>query len=118
MTDLFADENFSLRMVRALRGLGHDVRTTPEAGLANQGIDDPDILDAATAEGRAVLTDNRRDFIRLHMQRPDHGGIVVCTYDPDPERLAQRIHTAIADLDSLDGLLIRVNRPGPGEAEA
>ncbi|MFN8633580.1 MAG: DUF5615 family PIN-like protein [Chloroflexota bacterium] len=72
MARLFSDENFSLRVVRALRVLDHDVLTTREAGLANQGIDDPDILAAATVDGRAILTDNRRDFVRLHMQRPDH----------------------------------------------
>jgi hypothetical protein len=37
MADLFADENFSLRVVRELRKLGHDILTSREAGLANQG---------------------------------------------------------------------------------
>lgn len=118
MARLFSDENFSLRVVRVLRTLNHDVRTTREAGLANRGIDDPEILESATADGRAVLTDNRRDFIRLHMRRPDHGGIVACTYDPDPERLARRIHRAISGHESLAGLLIRVTRPGPSEDSA
>jgi predicted nuclease of predicted toxin-antitoxin system len=113
MARLFADENFSLRVVRELRRLGHDVVTTREAGLANRGADDADILQAATTDDRAVLTDNRRDFVRLHMQRPQHDGIVVCTYDPEVERLAHRIHGAISAYETLTGMLIRVARPGP-----
>ena len=50
----------------ALRALGHDVLTTQEAGNAGQTIPDHDVLDFATRDGRAVLTLNRRDFIRLH----------------------------------------------------
>ena len=118
MARLFADENFSLRVVRALRDLGHDVLTTREAGLSGVGTDDPDILEAATSSGRAVLTQDRYDFMRLHVRRSNHGGIIVCTYDPDPERLARRIHDAISAHDSLAGILTRVTRPGPAEDSA
>jgi predicted nuclease of predicted toxin-antitoxin system len=115
MADLFADENFSLRVVRELRKLGHDVLSSREAGLANRGIADPDIFLAAVSAGRTILTNDRRDYVRLHMRHPGHSGIVICTYDPDVERLARRIHDAISVYDSLAGLLIRVNRPGPDE---
>lgn len=115
MADLFADENFSLLVVEALRRLGHDVLTTRAAGLANRGTADPSILDAAITAGRAILTHNRRDFVRLHLRRPDHAGIIICTEDSDFERLAWRIHDAIAPLESLGGELIRVTRPGPAE---
>lgn len=118
MADLFADENFSLRVVRELRKLGHDILTSREAGLANRGIGDSDVFQAAVATGRIILTNDRRDYVRLHMRQPEHAGIVICTYDPDVEQLAQRIHDAISAYDSLAGLLIRVTRPGPGEADA
>jgi Domain of unknown function (DUF5615) len=118
MAHLFADEDFPLETVRALRRLGHDVLTTREAGLAGIGTADPDILQAATATDRAVLTQNRRHFMRLHMHQPGHAGIVVCTADPDFERQAQRIHRAIAAHGVLAGLLIRVNRPSPAEDSA
>ncbi|MFN8632228.1 MAG: DUF5615 family PIN-like protein [Chloroflexota bacterium] len=117
MARLFADEDFPFDTVQALRHLGHDAVTTRESGLANRGTADPDILRAATADGRAVLTQNRRHFIRLHIERQTHAGIIVCTEDLDYQRLARRIHAAIADLDSLAGRLIRVTRPGPGEAD-
>jgi len=53
---------------------------------------------------------NRRHFIRLHRERPQHAGIVVCTVDPDFAGQADRIHKAISGQDSLKGQLIRVNR--------
>ncbi|HEY9850222.1 MAG TPA: DUF5615 family PIN-like protein [Leptolyngbyaceae cyanobacterium] len=49
-----------------LRALGHDVLTVQEAGNANQGMPDSDVLAFATSEKRAVLTQNRKDFFRLH----------------------------------------------------
>jgi predicted nuclease of predicted toxin-antitoxin system len=118
MVPLFADENFSLRVVRELRQLGYDVLTARQAGLASRGTADPDILRAATAGGRAILTNDRRDYMRLHMRDPRHPGIIVCTYDPDAERLAARIHSAISAFEALDGRLIRVTRPGPADLEA
>ncbi len=49
------------------------------------------------------MTRNRRDFIRLHLAQPDHAGIVVCTEDPDFERLATRIHQMISIEENIWG---------------
>lgn len=38
--ELYADENFPLRVVEELRRLGHDVLTSFEDGRANQSITD------------------------------------------------------------------------------
>lgn len=111
MARLYADENFPLLIVEALRQLGHDVLTVFEAGQANQRIQDPDVLAFAVATGRAVLTINCRDFIRLHRQQQTHHGIIVCTADSDVVGQAQRIHAAIEASATLDGILIRINRP-------
>jgi hypothetical protein len=111
MAQLFADEDFPLPAVSVLRGWGHDVLTTPEAGLAGIGTDDAVILATATRLGRAVLTLNRRDYISLHAADANHAGIVVCTRDPDTDALAARIDTALATVQSLAGQLLRVNRP-------
>jgi predicted nuclease of predicted toxin-antitoxin system len=108
---LYADENFPLQVVEALRGLGHDVLTVVEAGQANQRITDDEILAFAIAARRAVLTNNRRDFIRLHQSQTAHNGIVVCTEDVDTDGQAQRIDAALSVSSSLDGVLIRINRP-------
>jgi predicted nuclease of predicted toxin-antitoxin system len=91
--------------------MGHNVLTAQEAGNANQGIPDPEVLRFAVTSGRAVLTINRFDFIRLHNLQPNHAGIVVCTDDRDFEQLATRINNAISALETLDCQLLRVNRP-------
>ena len=76
---LYANENFPLPVVIALRELGHDVLTTRDAGKANDAISDEEVLRFAVGNGRAVLTHNRQDFMRLHRQNSDHEGILVCT---------------------------------------
>ncbi|MBI1800098.1 MAG: DUF5615 family PIN-like protein [Chloroflexi bacterium] len=111
MARLYANENFPRQVVEGLRGLGHDVLTVMEASHANQRIPDDEVLSFATQQQRAVLTLNRREFILLHEVLPDHAGVVVCTQDPDTSGQAQRIHDALTTLESLDGRLIRVNRP-------
>jgi hypothetical protein len=89
---LYADENFPQPAVEALRELGHDVLTSLEAGNANQGIPDDEVVRFAAAQGRAVVTQNRRHFHREHRRSSDHAGIITCTVDPDYRALAARIH--------------------------
>ena len=69
------------------------------------------VLKMALADGRAILTLNRKHFVQLHAKQPAHAGIVVCTFDPDFEGQAQRIHDALKSPPQLTGQLIRVNRP-------
>jgi hypothetical protein len=111
MARLYADEDFHYAVVEQLRQLGHDALTVHEAGQGNQGIPDPDVLAFAIGVGRAVLTYNRWDYVKLHSRVQPHSGIIVCSRDRDLLALAVRIHQAIANLASLDSLLIRVNRP-------
>ncbi|WP_299426548.1 DUF5615 family PIN-like protein [uncultured Meiothermus sp.] len=111
MAHLFADENFPHPVVEALRALGHDVLTVLEAGQAEQAVPDAEILAFATSQNRAVLTLNRKHFIRLHYQQPDHAGIVVCTLDIDFGGQAERIQAALAAQGNMRGRLVRVNRP-------
>lgn len=114
MARLYADENFPLPVVEELRRLGHDVLTIHEAGQARQAIPDETVLAFACTDHRAVLTLNRKHFIRLHLAQPEHAGIIVCTFDPDFRGQAERIHVAIEPETQLSGQLIRVNRPAPG----
>ena len=111
MANLYTNENFPLKVVQALRSLGHDVLTSQEAGKANLSIPDIDVLHFATENGRALLTINRKDFIHLHNQGGKHEGIIVCTQDPDTQGQAERIQQAILSSRSLSGQLIRINRP-------
>ena len=111
MADCYAKENFPLPVVEALRVLGHNVLTTYESGKAGRAISDEAILAFAVDESRIMLTLNRRHFIRLHQATPDHSGMVVCTYDPDFEALAGRIHSALQAYSDWAGRLVRINRP-------
>ena len=111
MARLYSNENFPLPVVERLRALGHDVLTIQETGKADQALPDDEVLKFATKEIRAVLTLNRRHFIRLHQENPQHAGIVVCTLDADFTGQAERIHRAVGAQSSLAGQLIRVNRP-------
>ena len=111
MARLYADENFPLQVVERLRWLGHEVLTVQDDGRAGQAITDPAVLARATEQGRALLTLNRRDFIRLHLNSSRHGGIIVCTFDANFEQQARRIDAVIGTRASLEGQLIRINRP-------
>jgi hypothetical protein len=111
MARLYANENYDFAIVVELRQLGHDVLTVAEAGNAGKGIPDTDVLAFALLQGRAVLTFNRRHFIRLHMQVQPHCGIIVCSDDKDRSALTARIHQALAACPNLDNQLLRINRP-------
>jgi predicted nuclease of predicted toxin-antitoxin system len=114
MARLYADEDFPLPVVEELRRLGHDARTVHEAGRANQGIADAEVLADAVADQRAVLTHNHGDFKRLHRQGQGHEGIISCTQDTlDPVGLARRIHDASVGAASLAKRFVRVVRPNP-----
>jgi Domain of unknown function (DUF5615) len=95
MAQLYADEDFPLPVVEALRQLGHDVLTAQQSGNANQSIADADVLIFARAQGRALLTLNRREFIRLHRADQRHAGIIVCRHDTHFQALAEWISIAI-----------------------
>jgi len=101
MARFYANENVPEPVVAELRRLGHDAVTLP----------DRQVLEFATANGRAVVTLNRRHFVRLHLEHSTHAGIVVCTLDPDFAALARRIHDAAQSMPELTGQLVRVNRP-------
>lgn len=86
MARLYANENFPLPVVEALRQLGHDVLTVREAGEAGQAVPDDEVLAFAKDDGRALLTLNRKHFVRLHEEQTRHAGIIACTFDADFER--------------------------------
>ena len=108
MAELYADEQFPTVVVEKLRNREHDVLTVQDAG--KRGDSEEQVLEFATQQERAVLTINRRDFIRLHQQRNAHAGIIVCKQDHDWQRLAINIDRAIIENAPLRGKLVRVRR--------
>lgn len=111
MARLYADENFHGRAVEELRKLGHDVLTVREAGNADTGIPDDEVLEYATQQSRILLTFNRKDFIQLHKKSNEHAGIIICTVDPNAEALAQRLHEKLREIPDMTGRLERIHRP-------
>ncbi|MBI3965715.1 MAG: DUF5615 family PIN-like protein [Chloroflexi bacterium] len=111
MARLCSDENFLYPVVLELRRLGHAVQTCQEAGKSGRAGADAEVLAFASEPSRAVLTIDRRHFVRLHEERPDHCGIVVCSLDPDTSVLAARIAAIAAAMPGLDQKLVRVDRP-------
>jgi hypothetical protein len=111
LASLYADENFPLPAVEALRQLGHDVLTAAGAGQAGRGIPDEAVLASAHALGRAVLTHNRKHFRNLHDAGHAHSGLILCTEDTDFAALGARIDVALTGAGDLSGRLIRIIRP-------
>lgn len=109
MAAFYADENVPAPLLEALRALGHDVLTAHDDGRANQQIPDSDVLTRATELSRAVLTNNRDDFHKLHRAGANHAGIVTFTNDSDRAALAARIDAAAAS--PVAGQLVKAVRP-------
>ncbi len=113
MARFYTNENFALQVVVGLRRLGHDVVTSLEAGNANTGVPYYEVLQFAASHNRILLTYNRRDFLRRHHRcTVEHAGMLICSFDPDFDRQAKRIHDAIQAKPDLAGMLIRINLPG------
>ncbi len=109
---LYIDENIPQRTARALRELGYDVLTLQEDGKAGKRYPDESVLRDATSLGRVVVTHDRKDFRRLHSKGGiRHWGIVLCTQDRDPMRLATNIHAALSNKATMDGEVVNVYRP-------
>jgi predicted nuclease of predicted toxin-antitoxin system len=108
---LYADEHFPRELTQLLRELGHDVLTVQEAGNADQRIPDEEVIAFAIEHQRAVITMNRRHFVRLHCELSSHCGVVVCTQDSDWAGQAKRIDRALKEYSTLDNELVRVYRP-------
>lgn len=111
---LYTNENVPLELVKLLRQLGHDCQTSFESGRANQSIPDVAVLQYGFETSRIVVTNNRRDFIRLHRQNANHSGVIVFTHDANLSALAERINEA---LNSAGGalnqrFLIRIDKSG------
>lgn len=111
MISFYTDENFPFPVVEFLRAFGYDVLTAKDAGNANQKIPDENVLAYAISVERTVLTRNRRDFIKLHRNNPEHAGIVICTEWSDFQGQAILIHETVRVEENLKGRLIRINRP-------
>jgi predicted nuclease of predicted toxin-antitoxin system len=77
---LCLDELYSPKIAAELRAGGHDAISVHDRP-ALLALPDAALLDAAIAEGRAIVTENVRDFIplarRLALEGRDHFGLIL-----------------------------------------
>lgn len=85
---LLLDEMFTDDIARELRTKGHDVISVV-ADTALVGLPDDQILAYATAEGRALVTANIRDFIpldtRYRAADQSHAGLILVSTKTFPQ---------------------------------
>ena len=110
MLKLYSNENFPMDMVLELRQHGYDVLTSQEAGQANQGIPDEDVLTFAIENQRVVITLNREDFIALHRNGIPHQGMIICKTDRDYKGQIQALYAYLQQTEDMKNRLIRVKK--------
>lgn len=86
---LLLDAHFAPAVAQALRDRGHDVASVLELGPDLYQASDAELLTYASAERRALVTRNVRDFVLLHgswtAQERSHAGIVLVHVRTIPE---------------------------------
>lgn len=103
MTKLYLDESVSTILATILTQHGVDCQTARQAGRL--GASDEAQLSYATQAGRAILTHDTRDFLRLakkwHEAGRAHGGIILSRQLP-LLTLTQRLRTFLLNYRSAD----------------
>jgi hypothetical protein len=99
---LFLDEHFSPRIAELLRAGGHDVGSILERGLA--GMADRLLIAAAHDEGRALVTENVADLLKIAVELAHldahHSGIILTNAHRFP-RSQDGIGRLVRSLDRL-----------------
>ncbi|MEC4813903.1 MAG: DUF5615 family PIN-like protein [Scytonema sp. PMC 1069.18] len=100
---LYTDEDMSALVATLLRSRGLDVTTVPEQGTL--GKTDREQLEFATSLSRCILTHNRVDFERLHLQymneNKEHFGIIIVP-QKNAYEVAQRIGILVSALKAKE----------------
>lgn len=112
MARLYANENVPFPTVAELRSLGHEVLTSLDASMANQGYPDDLALKFAHGHDRILLTNDRLDFRRLHAGQQMHVGIIEFTNDADFTALARRIDAVLQDEAAVGRFYASVTQGG------
>lgn len=97
-------------MVKLLRELGHKVITSYDAGQANRGIPDDEVLNYAAKNSLILITFNRDDFIELHQSGIKHKGIVICKTNRDYRGQVDKLQEYFQTQSSFENRLIRVKK--------
>jgi predicted nuclease of predicted toxin-antitoxin system len=106
---LYMDEDMSALVATLLRSRGLDVTTVPEQSTL--GKTDSEQLEFAASLGRCLVTHNRVDFERLHLQfieeGREHCGIIIVPQKTAYE-VVQRVGILVNTLtvDSINNQLL------------
>ncbi len=96
---IYLDEDISNLVARLLRSRGMDVETVQECQML--GKSDPEQLSYAASVNRCILTHNRVDYEKLHLQYMNdeikHSGIIIVP-QKNPHEIVAR---TMALLDTL-----------------
>jgi Domain of unknown function (DUF5615) len=96
---LYTDEDMSALVAILLKSRGIDITTVPEQRTL--GKTDNQQLEFATCKGRCILTHNRIDFERLHVQYfeegKEHAGVIVVP-QKNAYEVAQRVGVLVTAL--------------------
>lgn len=103
---LLLDEHHDPEVARRLRDLGYDVIAVAERDDL-RGRPDPEIFAVATTEGRAVVTENVRDFMALVRRAAErderHPGVIFTAPSRYPRIPSARDALVSALTSLLDG---------------
>ena len=111
---LMLDEMLSPAIAQQLRDRGHDVETIKGDPL-HEALSDPEVMNLARAQGRALVTNNLVDFRPLHHEAiapggPGHFGMVFMPGDyrrrkADTGRIVKALEAKLAEFPG-DGDLV------------
>lgn len=106
---LYTDEDMSALVATLLRSRGIDVTTVPQESTI--GKTDSEQIEIATSLNRCILTHNRVDFERLHLQyiekKIEHCGIIIVP-QKNAYEIAQRVGILVSTLtiDEINNQLL------------
>jgi predicted nuclease of predicted toxin-antitoxin system len=100
---LYLDEDVATELARILRSLGYDAVSAHE--LDPTRLEDVDHVARATAQGRAVLTYNYRDFLRIagdwfQAGRP-HAGVIISYHQYSRDELGVLRQAVVSMLEAV-----------------
>jgi predicted nuclease of predicted toxin-antitoxin system len=111
---LLLDEHLSPSVAHRLTALQFDVTCARDRGLAS--LKDSELMEWCVGEGRAICTENHRDFRKEHLrylaEGRDHFGIIVVPEWPT-ERLYRTLRAFLERTEDIDLLnhLIALDEP-------
>lgn len=113
MSRLPADEHIPVQIVFRMRLLGHDVTFVRDYSSNKSGTSFPDdhVLQLATSEQRAVLTENIADFQQAAKLAGHHAGVVGCKLPPrgSAKKIARLIDRELKVAASLVNTILIVD---------